>query len=326
MVPVNARLPATTTAEHPFRLNTGRVRDQWHTMTRTGMSSRLSQHLGEPYLQISPTDAACRGLSPATLACVTSPQGQAILRVMISDDVAPGHPFAPMHWTAKTAPTGRIDALVASVTDPVSGQPASKSTPVAIRPFAAAWYGFAVSRQDLLPASEYWAKAPVAGGVQVELAGATVPADWAAWAASLFGGAPSLALSDPARGLHRFAFTENGRLQGAVFLSPEPVLVARSHLAGLLGHAERGALAGRPGAAQADPGPTICACLNVGLNTILAAIANGTAPSVQALGEALGAGTNCGSCRPELAALINRRSVTAQGIPTSAIVRKALAT
>ncbi|HSF63252.1 MAG TPA: molybdopterin dinucleotide binding domain-containing protein, partial [Paracoccaceae bacterium] len=308
MIPVTARLPAAAPPDHPFRLNTGRVRDQWHTMTRTSLAPRLSQHLGEPYLQIHSADAARLDLAPATLAEVTSPQGRAILRVMVSDHVAPGHPFAPMHWTGETAPTGRIDALVAAVTDPVSGQPASKSTPVAIRPFAAAWYGFAVSRHNLNPDCDYWAKAFVKGGVQLEMAGSMTPTDWAAWAAHLFGAVPTAALSDPGRGLHRFAFSTDGQLHGAVFVAREPVLVSRGHLAGLLGQAERSALAGRPGADQPDPGPTVCACLNVGLNTILRAIAGGTAPSVQALGEALGAGTNCGSCRPELAALIDRHS------------------
>jgi assimilatory nitrate reductase catalytic subunit len=306
MVPVAARLPAAMTADHGFRLNTGRVRDQWHTMTRTGLSPRLSQHLGEPYLEVHPDDAERLGLAPASLAEVTSPQGRALLRVMVSEAVAPGNPFAPMHWTGETAPSGRVNALVAPVTDPVSGQPASKSTPVAIRPFAAAWYGYAVADRDLTPACDYWAKASVRGGVQVELAGVRDPDDWAAWAAGLFGAAPAATLSDAARGMHRFAFARDGQLMGAVFVSREPVLVARGHAASLLGKPERDALAGRPGADRPDPGPTVCACLNVGLNTILRAIADHSSPSVQALGEALGAGTNCGSCRPELAALIHR--------------------
>ncbi len=309
MIPVAARLPAATPPDFPFRLNTGRVRDQWHTMTRTGLAPRLSQHLGEPYLEIHPKDAARLGLAPAMLACVTSPQGRAILRVMVSDRVAQGHPFAPMHWTGETAPSGRVDALVAAITDPISGQPASKSTPIAIRPFGAAWFGFAVSRHDLHPTCDYWVKSAVAGGTQAEFAGASPPADWTEWASALFGGAvPSSAVSDRARGLHRFAFSEGGALLGAVFVSPDPVLLARGHLAGLLGQAEHSALAGRPGADQPDPGPMVCACLNIGLNTILQAIANHPAPSVAALGTSLGAGTNCGSCRPELAALIHRHS------------------
>ncbi len=241
LLPVQARLPAAVTGAHPFRLNTGRIRDQWHTMTRTGLSPRLSQHLAEPFLEIHPRDARALGLQDEGLAEVQSPHGSAVLRVLLSDRVAPGHPFAPMHWTAQTAPTGRIDALVAALTDPVSGQPASKSTPVAIRPFAAAWHGFAVARGDLTPRCDYWAKAPVAGGVQLEMAGLAAPPDWSGWAAALFGAAPTLFLSDPARGVHRFAVTGCDGLMAAVFVAPAPVLLARRHLAGLLGQTAQAA-------------------------------------------------------------------------------------
>ncbi|MGL4310836.1 MAG: molybdopterin-dependent oxidoreductase [Paracoccaceae bacterium] len=307
MIPVTARLPAAVTHEHPFRLNTGRVRDQWHTMTRTGMAPRLSQHLAEPYLEIHPGDAARLGLAPATLAEVTSPQGRAILRVMVSDRVAPGHPFAPMHWTGETAPTGRVDALVAALVDPVSGQPASKSTAVSIAPFAAAWYGFAIARADLRPDCDYWAKAAIRGGVQVELAGSEEPQDWVDWAARLFGTDETpMQIRDRVRGVHRLAFFHDGSLDAALFVAREPVLLARNHIGTLLGGQDQAPLAGQPGSDRPDPGPAVCACLNVGLNTIIRAIAEEGAVSVAELGKALGAGTNCGSCRPELAALVAR--------------------
>jgi assimilatory nitrate reductase catalytic subunit len=306
MVPVAARLPAKATPLHPFRLNTGRIRDQWHTMTRTGLAPRLGQHLGEPFLEIHPADATRLGLAPATLAEVSSPHGRAILRVLVTDRVAPGHPFAPLHWTGQTAPTGRIDAVVPALTDPVSGQPASKSAAVAIRPFAARWYGFAVSHDDLRPDCAYWAKATVAGGMQMELAGDTLPPDWAEFAHRLFGIPATTSLSDPARGIHRFAVLHAGRVTGALFIAPDPVRLARGHVAAQLGAADALVLAGLPAADRPDPGPTICACLNVGLNTILTAIRSGQGHSTESIGAALGAGTNCGSCRPELAALIQQ--------------------
>jgi assimilatory nitrate reductase catalytic subunit len=243
------------------------------------------------------------------LAEVTSPQGRAVLRVMVSDRVAPGHPFAPMHWTHQTAPTGRVDTLVPAVTDPVSGQPASKSAPVSIRPFAAAWYGFAVCRHDLAPDCDYWAKSRVAGGVQLELAGRSAPADWTGWAGDLFGFAtPTASLSDPSRGIFRMAYLDQGIVQGALFIAREPVSLARSHVASLLGSVETNVLAGHPQADRPDAGPTICACLNVGLNTIMRALIDQQLLSVEAIGSALGAGTNCGSCRPELAALVARHA------------------
>ena len=112
MVPVHAPTAPPLSQTHRFRLNTGRIRDQWHTMTRTGQAARLSAYLAEPYLQIHPRDAARLGLAPATLAEVTNDHGRAILRVMQSERVAQGHCFARIHWTASSAPSGIVNALV----------------------------------------------------------------------------------------------------------------------------------------------------------------------------------------------------------------------
>ncbi|QJD17765.1 nitrate reductase [Paracoccus sanguinis] len=308
MIPVTARLPAPGPDDRSFRLNTGRIRDQWHTMTRTGLAPRLARHLGEPYLEIHPADAARLGLAPASLAEVEAAGGRAVLRVLVSEAVAPGHPFAPMHWTGETAPTGRVNALVPPLTDPVSGQPASKSAPVSIRAFPAAWYGFAISRGALHPHCAYWATAPVAGGMQAELAGTAAPADWTDWARDLFAGAtPTLTVEDAARGVHRLAVTDGGLVTAALFIAPTPVRLAREHVAGLLGRPAPEMLAGLPARECPDPGPIVCACLNVGMNTILSALSAGRADSVETLGRLLGAGTNCGSCRPDLAALVRRQ-------------------
>ena len=311
MQPIHPKAPQATSSAYPYRLNTGRIRDQWHTMTRTGLSPRLSQHIAEPFLEIHPKNAAQLGLLPATLAKVSSPHGQAILRVQITDRAAPGHPFAPIHWTGETAPSGKIDPLVAPITDPISGQPDSKSTPVQIAPYRAQWYGFAVSTTDFRPDCAYWASAPVAGGMRAELAGDQTAPDIELMARRLFAlpDAPALIVQDRARETARIAFTKNSRVIAALFLAPEPVAIARGHLANLLGSPPgQGILAGRPAADIPDPGAIVCACFDVGVNTIVTAITSHGAVSVAALGHALRAGTNCGSCRPELAALITRHT------------------
>ena len=315
MLPIVPRLPQDTcTPDHPFRLNTGRVRDHWHTMTRTGLSPRLSQHIAEPFLELHPDDAARLGLDAAGLAEVTSQQGRAILRVLVTDRGQKGACFAPMHWTGETAPTGRIDALIASVVDPVSGQPESKASPVAIAPFAAKWYGFAVSATDFRPDCDYWARAAISGGMRAELAGVQAPDDWEAEARLLFGlpDAQVLRVLDRARGTVRLAYSNGNRVLAAIFIAPEPVQVARQYLAGLLGSVpEMTILAGRPGLDRPDPGTTICACFDVGVNAIADAIVTKGLITIDALGQALRAGTNCGSCRPELRALIARHALPA---------------
>jgi assimilatory nitrate reductase catalytic subunit len=90
--PAQALSPA-----YPLRVNTGRTRDQWHTMTRAGKSPRLSQHMGEPWLEIHPTDAAA-------IARVESAHGAALL-----------------HWTGELASMARVCTLPRAEADPVSG-------------------------------------------------------------------------------------------------------------------------------------------------------------------------------------------------------------
>jgi assimilatory nitrate reductase catalytic subunit len=307
LVPITPRLPRPAPPGQ-FRLNSGRIRDQWHTMTRSAKSPRLSQHLAEPFVQIHPADAAFLGLKPAELALLENPQGRALMRVLISEAVAPGEVFVPMHWTGELASAARIDTLVPAVTDPISGQPDSKSAAVSIRRYDAAWYGFAVSAHEPAAAAPYWAKSRSSGGWRLELAGTERPQDWQSYAANLFGLhdlTPSV-MTDASKGLTRLAFHQTGRLIAALFVGPEPVALARDHLAAqLCAPVARSVLAGKPEANQPDPGPTICACLSVGRNTILAAIASGC-NSVADLGTKLGAGSSCGSCRPELSALLAR--------------------
>ena len=307
MIAVHAAPPkAKLTPEHPFRLNTGRIRDQWHTMTRSGRSARLNRHMGEPFLEIHPEDARALDLAPASLAELRGQGARAVLRVLVSERARRGEVFAPIHWSGETAPTGRIDAVVGPHVDPHSGQPEAKAAAVSVAPFAAAWFGFAVSTALPAPKADYWARARSEQGWRLELAGAEAPEDWEAEARVLFGlpEARLTRVSDSARGIERLAFHEDGRLVAALFVSPRPVAVSREHLASLLGGEGAQALSGRPGADMPDPGPVLCACLGVGVNTILTAIESGAALSVEAIGAALGAGTNCGSCRPEIAALL----------------------
>ena len=307
LLPVTQKSPATKrTPKYPFRLNTGRTRDQWHTMTRTGLAPHLSRHLGEPFLQIHPHDAAEIGLTPASLARVTSPTGSAIFRTLISEDVPPGTPFAPMHWTGETAPAARVGTLIAAATDPTSGQPESKASVVAIEPFNAKWFGFALSVNKPAPDSTYWARTRLSEGWRLELACTQISENWSEFAQALFGTSltPQSA-SDPARGQTHLAFyDETGALAAALYVAPSPVAVARDYVATLLG-TQTPAIAARPPGNVPEPGPTVCSCMNVGRNTILGAIEGGCT-SVDAIGEATSAGTSCGSCRPELADLIAR--------------------
>jgi assimilatory nitrate reductase catalytic subunit len=135
--------PLTVPADRrwPLLLNTGRVRDQWHTMTRTGRLARLMAHRPEPLLDVHPDDAARLGLVEGGLASVESRHAATVLPTRLSADQRPGEVFAPMHWTDQFTSAGPIDRLVGAATDPISGQPELKATPVRVIPVAPIWHG-----------------------------------------------------------------------------------------------------------------------------------------------------------------------------------------
>ncbi|HBX9395979.1 TPA: nitrate reductase subunit alpha [Klebsiella pneumoniae] len=133
MVPVTPQpTRATTDAFYPLILNSGRIRDQWHTMTRTGAVPRLMQHIAEPMVEVAPQDAVRYQLPADGLARIWSRHGVMVAKVAISEGQRPGSLFVPMHWNNQFARQGRVNNLLAAVTDPYSGQPESKQAAVAI--------------------------------------------------------------------------------------------------------------------------------------------------------------------------------------------------
>lgn len=309
MIPLAYRPPATSVSEkRPLRLNTGRVRDHWHTMTRTARSTRLNRHLAEPFVEVHPDDAARYGVSAASLAVVSSGVAECILRVLVTDRTPAGTIFAPFHWTSEWSGAALVDDLVEPHIDAMSGQPESKASPVSIKAFKAEWYGFVLSRKELLPKTDYWARAKTDGGWQAELAGMTRPLSWEGFARDLLDISDDMAAvaEDSARGSVRIVFSQGGAPTGLFFASKEPVAVARAHIRALWSEEENGdqLLPGRPGGDRPDPGATVCSCFNIGMNTILHAIEEHGLNDVAAIGDAIQAGTNCGSCRPELRQLL----------------------
>ncbi|MDC1320238.1 nitrate reductase [bacterium] len=290
-----------------FTFNTGRNRDQWHTMTRTGKAPRLGAHLAEPYVEINPNDAKPLGITTGDLVQLTAPTGTAILRALITDKVAPHQLFAPMHWTRQRSISGLSNTLIPALTDPFSGQPALKSSDVSAQRYDAKWYVFAASQNAQQGSGDYAAVARSATGWQGEYAGATPPQDWKTFATRIFGeiSANLSIIEDQETQTTRIALHEGDTLIALMFASPNPVRLARSHAVSLIGTDTPAltALAGRVGAGQPDAGQTLCACMNVGINTVRGAIQGG-ANTVEKVGEVTCAGTNCGSCKPEIAALL----------------------
>jgi assimilatory nitrate reductase catalytic subunit len=128
-------------AEYPLRLTTGRLRDQWHSMTRTGLTARLFSHSPEPEVLLNETDLQGHGLLQGDLVRVCSRRGSLVMRARASEDMRPGDVFVAMHWGARFMSGVGTNALTLSAMDPCSRQPELKHAAVRVEPFAARWRG-----------------------------------------------------------------------------------------------------------------------------------------------------------------------------------------
>ncbi|HET6838920.1 MAG TPA: molybdopterin-dependent oxidoreductase [Bradyrhizobium sp.] len=302
-------LRTETSAGRPLRLNTGRIRDQWHTMTRSGLSPRLGQHLPEPFVEVHPDDATKFGVVHDGFARVVTDYGQCTLKVVVNARQQRGMLFAPIHWSEETASSARVGALVAPFTDPFSGQPENKATPASIVPYEYVFRGFVLSRTELeLPDHVWWARVAIAGGYGYLLADNGDVARWHSWLTSVASG--DLAeYQDFGGGVYRAATFAGDLLETCLFIGPARDAGdwdAVKHLFAadtLTGDQRRMLLSGKSADGLASTGPIVCACFGVGRTTICDAVAAG-AHSVAEIGAHLKAGTNCGSCIPELKRLI----------------------
>jgi assimilatory nitrate reductase catalytic subunit len=322
LIPTPPRAPAhAVTEEFPFVLNTGRIRDQWHTMTRTGRSARLAENRPEPFVDIHPQDALLTAARDGELARVSTRWGSLVVRVRSSGEIPRGTVFVPMHWNDSNSSQCRVGAVVNPVVDRVSGEPEFKHTPAHVEPFPVEWYGFVLTRHsfDSLDVT-WWARVNGADCTRYEIAGRQIPEDWSAWARRLVrvpgsDAAPGsgledefVELQDPSEGVYRAAYFVGERVESCLFISNRPELPARAPLASLfaaesLTPAQRAALL-QGGAVDDDAGPLVCSCFGVGRDSIRRAIAEHGLSDSHQVGSRLRAGTNCGSCLPEIRALI----------------------
>jgi len=304
-------------AEWPLALNTGRIRDQWHTMTRTALAPPLNAHKPEPFVEVHPDTAQRYHLQDNQLARISSRWGQCIMKVNVTDSLRRDELFVPMHWNDQWARGARIGELVNPAVDPVSGQPESKHTPCRIEPWQPEWSAIMLSRENLpLPQCDYAAKIRGQKFYRYELSGSG-PLDDLMQQVQQFAGtdtAPTLQYQDHTRHNIRCAWIDQNGLRTCIYIAPGSAATIsgadRNWLASLfekssLDAIERKALlSGKSPAGVEDCGRTVCACFGVGEKTILKAIKQHNLTDAAAVGKHLKAGTNCGSCVSEIKVLL----------------------
>jgi len=315
-IALTPRPPENAVSEdYPLVLNTGRVRDHWHTMTRTGKSARLASHTPEPFVEINTEDALRFAVRDGDLATLRTRWGSMVARVRTGVAAPSGMVFVPIHWSNAYATNAVVGALVNPVVDPLSGEPELKHTPVAVEPFAADWYGVMLTRASVPPpATNWWTKVQGEQFVRYELAGQS-PDDWPQEARRLLGVAPGAENSpeidwieyrDPARQVVRVAWFVGERLEGCLYVDSRAALPERAWIASLfargqVGPAERDSLLAGRAYDRVEQGALVCSCFGVGRNSIAACARElGAAATIGEIGKRLKCGTNCGSCVAEI--------------------------
>ncbi|AZO29126.1 nitrate reductase [Mesorhizobium sp. M1B.F.Ca.ET.045.04.1.1] len=322
-VPVRQEATAfTVDSDYPLALNTGRLRDQWHTMTRTGNVPRLMANAPEPAVDLHPADAAAHHLKDGDLAHLSTRFGFVRAKVRVSDAQRRGQAFMPMHWSGQFAARAAAGMLSSPVTDPHSGQPELKHVPARIVREKTGWAGVLITRRDLRPTGfVHWSRHAVEGGWVYELTGTEPPDQGILLARKLLGVQRQDQLLEytDRRGLayRAAAIDEDGAMAEALLVAAPEQLPTQDWLVSLLATRQplsatdrHALLSGRSPAPMPAIGRVVCSCFHVGANQIASAVASGC-DSLEAIGSTLRAGTNCGSCRSEIRAIIEARQVQA---------------
>ncbi len=313
LVPVTARLPDMESATNSsLVLNTGRIRDQWHTMTRTGQVPKLMRHVNGPFAALNPVDADRLGICEGSLIEISNDNGAVTLPAKPDTSMVSGQVFVPIHWSDQFSSNARVSSLLPSRVDPWSGQPESKFAVVKLQPVHVHQW---VSLTTSLPVSRehfaYWHKYPAGDSTQLLAALTRTGPEPGSMVKSLSASlrAPELVeYEDAINGDYRcLLFDSDKRLVLMLFASACPEeLPDQDWCISQLNTTHNGnswlLLAGKDFQKE-DQGALVCSCFEVGVNAIRRAIEGGARDPAQ-LGRELQCGTNCGSCIPELIKLI----------------------
>lgn len=326
-IAIQPRLPEQTiNRDFPFVLNSGRIRDQWHTMTRTGYVAELQQHIGEPLLHIHPRDARILKITDDDLVKITAKHKKEVsteseyclLKAKLSPQQRRGELFVPMHWNSEFASRANINRLVESAVDPISGQPELKGAAVAVahwhtRRWATIVTKTPLSAELLAKWDCYWVKQILSDGYCYQFAFDKIDEEQVEWLKTLIHVEHRhVSLQKPNHKGWLATATKSGPYYGQtesiLWTSDAPIISNLAWFNHLLtsvpgSDAECFDILQQQISEEFKNGALVCSCYKVREKQILAAIEAG-ANSVEALGEQLKCGTNCGSCKAELGSMV----------------------
>lgn len=315
------------TAQYPLRLTTARMRDQWHTMSRSGLVPSLTRHAEEPFIYLHPHDMLHHGVHDGAFVKVTTRRGHLVLAAMADENLQPGNAWLPMHWGSAFMAGNGVNALANGARDPISHQPELKHSAAGIEVQhydwqATAWIrGYIPSLRQrlskwlaLFPYAVLMPSAVGGEGLRMRFASPEKPdtATLADMVRDLELDDAGLIFDDPARGVIRridycgaqvksYLLAGDTRGHDALLQWADTQVPPASAGQLLMGRA--------PAAARAQ---IVCTCENVSDAAIDAGIAAGHL--LEGLQATLKCGTSCGSCLPQIKRMIQRHN--AQEIQT----------
>ncbi|MFB3237622.1 nitrate reductase [Aeromonas salmonicida] len=282
-------------------LNTGRLRDQWHTMTRTGHVPRLQEAEPWPKLRVGAASLLALGLAEGDLVRLSNDLGEARLLVGVDEGLREGDAFLPMHWTDSQCSQGAVNRLIAAVVDPLSGQPMFKQGRVMVEPQPTRWQGLWLGQQPWGEAVDWWARRPLPEG------NCTLLASWSEGPQTLWQrlGAEGRWLRLPLKQGWLAVALAQDRIAGLLLVGERRPDIKVDMLASLLGTPlQAGALSQTLSAALAGDSRLVCSCLRVSEQRIVDAITRQGVSELAGLQALLGCGSNCGTCLPEIDKLL----------------------
>jgi assimilatory nitrate reductase catalytic subunit len=322
-----------TDARYPLHLLTGRLRDQWHGMSRTGNVAQLFNHAEEPVIHMSADDMMRRSIQNGDIVKVSNKRGSLVLPVQMSDEVKPSQTFIPMHWGSQFMHGLGVNALMPSAYDKVSKQPELKHTAIKLEKLELPWRmtvmrtihnldvlqklkGY-LSHFEYASCGLFGRETETHCGMLILRAAHTeAPDDQVIQdidtLLGMTGDAPLLNYLDAKRGISKRILVETNLENKAEVTGVRLVgeTLAAAWLKDVMGTGEfspelrRWALAplSAPPAGQRSRGKIVCNCLDVAENEIIDNIQLGA--DFLTLQNKLKCGTQCGSCVPELKQLV----------------------
>lgn len=267
-------------------LNSGRLRDQWHTMTRTGHVPRLQEAEPWPRVRMGAASLLALGVKEGDLVRLCNGLGEA---------------FLPMHWTDSQCSQGAVNRLIAPVVDPLSGQPMFKQGRVQARAQPTRWQGIWCSRGEWREPVDWWARRPLPEG------NCTLLASWSESTESLWQrlGTEGHWLRLPMKEGWLAVALAGDRIEGILLVGARRPDIKVDLLASLLGTPlQAGALSQTLSQALAGESRLVCSCLRVSEQRIVDAITRQGVSELAGLQALLGCGSNCGTCLPEIDKLL----------------------